>query len=276
MSGSEHMLYFQKVAGVSIDTSAGRESIVLPAKPVMKPFFTLQSGKPAAINPSPVSKFQPDWVLMLFMTCAILLAWVQVFYFKRFRQILVAPYSKRFLNQLTRDGNLFTERISLVLAIVYIIIISLFLYQLNATFVHDNFYDLGGIRLYLVIVSGLVIYWIMKIGLIKLLGNIFRTSQRTDEYVLNTLIMIILTGLSALPFLILAIYLKSDFFLYVCLIIFLLLLILRVGRGFLIGISISKFSYLLLFVYLCSLEILPLIIVAKIILLYSKPMIVVY
>jgi len=33
---------------------------------------------------------------MLFMICIVMLAWIQVFYFKRFRQILVAPYSSVF------------------------------------------------------------------------------------------------------------------------------------------------------------------------------------
>jgi hypothetical protein len=36
----------------------------------------------------------------------------------------------------------------------------------------------------------------------------------------------------------------------------------------LIGISITKFSYVFLFVYLCSLEILPLVVLTKVVLKY--------
>jgi hypothetical protein len=39
-------------------------------------------------------------------------------------------------------------------------------------------------------------------------------------------------------------------------------------RGFLIGISITKFSWLFLFVYLCTLEILPLVVFLKVVLKY--------
>jgi len=196
------------------------------------------------------------------------LAWIQVFYSRRLRQILLAPYSKRFLNQLVRDGNIIKERISVALLIVYFIGISLLLYQTNILLIHHPSYNIHGFLLYLLIVASLLIYWTGKILLVRLLGIIFKTYQATNEYLLNILILIIVTGIVLLPLLVLTIYLKSIFLLYICLIIFILLFLFRFIRGFIIGFSVSRFSYMLLFVYLCSLEILPVIILAKLILSY--------
>jgi hypothetical protein len=71
-----------------------------------------------------------------------------------------------------------------------------------------------------------------------------------------------------LPFFIFTVYHKYIIFICDCMIIFALCFIFRLVRGFLIGISMTKFSWLFLFVYLCSLEILPLVILMKVVLTY--------
>jgi hypothetical protein len=111
-------------------------------------------------------------------------------------------------------------------------------------------------------------FWILKIGLIRFLSFIFRTHQPSNEYILNILIFNILTGIFLLPLLVFAVYLKCVIFLWICMIIFTLFFIFRLIRGFLIGISITKFSSVFLFVYLCSLEMLPLVVLIKVILKY--------
>jgi len=40
---------------------------------------------------------------------------------------------------------------------------------------------ISGNHLYLIFLSGLMVYWIFKIALIRILGMIFRTSQQTDD-----------------------------------------------------------------------------------------------
>jgi hypothetical protein len=268
MGLTQDTTFFPGIAGSCHDTTFLMESVVFPQKPPASSFFTSHSLKPGSIAPASMNKFQPDWLLGLFLACFVSLAWVQVFSFKRFRQVLLAPYSKRFLNQLARDGNLFNERISLALVLVYVIGMSVFLYQSSFMIFSEGLFDLSGFRFYLVCASGLVAYWLVKIGAVRILGSIFKTFQQTNEYLLNILILNSVSGVFTLPFLILAVYLKSQAFLYICLIIFSLFLLLRIYKGFLLGISISKFSYLLLFVYLCALEFLPLVIVTKIILTY--------
>jgi len=253
----------------STDTTAEFQSLLSPPPSPAKSFFTSHELKARRLEPVIFRKYQPDWILGILLVCFILLAWVQVFYRRRLRQILMSPYSKRFLSQLVRDGDLFTERISLALGILYIITTSLFIYQAWVLFFEkESVILVNGVLLFALINFGVLCFWILKIGLINFLSLVFKTQNTSREYILNILIFNILTGILLLPMLVLAVYLKSVAFLWICTSIFSLFFLFRLIRGFLIGISIRKFSYLFLFVYLCSLEILPLVVLLKIVLKY--------
>ncbi len=254
---------------VSADSTEDFQSLWSQVKPLVPSFFTSHQLKTQGIRPVLFMQYQPDWILGLILICFILLAWVQVFYRRRLRQILMAPYSKRFLSQLVRDGDLFYERISLASGLIYLITTSLFLYELYELVLVKNVVRLiQGFPLYVMISTFVLGFWILKTGLIRFLSFIFRTRQPTREYLLNILIFNIWVGICFLPLLIFVVYMKSVIFLWICIIIFTLFFLFRLVRGFFIGISITKFSYVFLFVYLCSLEILPLVILMKVVLKY--------
>ncbi|HTX89216.1 MAG TPA: DUF4271 domain-containing protein [Bacteroidales bacterium] len=219
------------------------------------------------MNIAPFHSFQPDWILGVLLLCFALLAWAQYFNRTRLRQILTAPFLKRYMSQLVREGDLFSERISVPLALLYLLVIPLLAYETN---LHFDFIRirLGSFLVYLIFSAALDLYWLAKYILIRLLGSIFKTYQTTREYLLNILVINFITGIVLLPFLTLMVYLKSPVLLYISLCLFGISFVFRFGRGFLIGFSLKKFSYLYLFVYLCTLEILPLILVAKILLTY--------
>jgi hypothetical protein len=255
--------------GISTDSTADFQSLLSPAPAPAHSFFTSHLLKTSDIRPLPFTKYQPDWILVLLLLCFLLLAWVQVFSRRRLRQIMKAPYSKRFLNQLVRDGDLFSEQISLATGFIYFITTSLFLYQLfELIFLREPQRLIGSFGLFVLISTLLLAFWIVKIVMIQFLSLIFRTRQTSREYLLNILIFNILTGIFLLPLLVFAIYLKSEVFLWGCITVFALFFFFRLLRGFLIGISITKFSWLFLFVYLCTLEIVPLVVLLKLVLKY--------
>lgn len=254
---------------MSSDTTADFKSLLSPSSPPSHSFFKSNQLMTKEIRPIQFVKYQPDWIFVLLLFCFLLLAWVQVFYRRRLRQIFAAPFSKRFLNQLIRDGDLISERAALATGIIYIMTTSLFIYQLNELiFKHEQTKYLQGLLLFVLICILLVTFWILKVALIRLLAFIFKTGQTTREYLLNILIFNIITGIFLLPFLVVSIYLKCDVFLWICAIIFSFFFFFRLARGFFIGMTLTKFSWLFLFVYLCSLEILPLIVLLKTVLKY--------
>ncbi|MGA3012642.1 MAG: DUF4271 domain-containing protein [Bacteroidales bacterium] len=249
---------------ISSDSTADFKSLLSPPQPPSHSFFMSHQLTTKEIRPVQFVKYQPDWIFILLLFCFILLAWVQVFYPRRLRQIFAAPFSKRFLSQLVRDGDLFSERAALAMGIIYFMTTSLFIYQLNELiFRHEQPKYYQGLLFFVLICILLLGFWILKVALMRLLAFIFKTGQTTREYLLNILIFNIITGIFLLPFMVISIYLKSDVFLWICTIIFSLFFFFRLARGFFIGMTLTKFSWLFLFVYLCSLEILPLIVLLK-------------
>jgi hypothetical protein len=254
---------------MSTDSTADLQSILTGSIQKEQSLFNSHLPKGSLSRPKSFNAFQPDWILGILLAGFIFLAWVQVFYRNRFRQILMAPFSKRFLSQLIRDGDLVSERISIALGFIYLITTSLLFYQAGDLLLDKKIWAFFlGFKGFVIIGGLLLGFWIAKVSLIKFLAMIFRTRQTTDEYLLNIFIFSALTGIFLLPFLVVVIYLKSVFFLWICLSLSVLFLIVRFVRGFLIGTSNTKFSYLFLFVYLCGLEILPLIILTKLLFLY--------
>ena len=250
----------------STDTTLTLQSTVYPKPVYVKTIFQAHLLQPTDFQINDVHKSQPDWILAIFVLCFILLAWVQVFYHNRIQQIFRAPFSKRFINQLTRDGNLFMERVAVALGLVYMLTFSLLLYECNEQILGFTFSQVSGISLFGLITLLNVGVLAAKVALVQLLGVIFKTRETTGNYLLNLLIFALLTGPLLLIALIFIVYLKSLLLLHICLFIFVSLFVFRFIRGFFIGMALTKFSYLFLFVYLCSLEILPLLVLIKILL----------
>ncbi|NQV02176.1 MAG: DUF4271 domain-containing protein [Bacteroidia bacterium] len=220
------------------------------------------------IQPAPLVPFQPDWVFWVFLGIFLILAWIQIFYAQRFRMILRAAFTTRRLYQLEREGNLFNERISIALSIIYILSFAMVIYQSLQLIFHQTTTSIPQFQLFILLALSVTGFWAFKIFIMNLLSLVFKTDHTNNEYKLNILVTIALLGILLIPVLVFAVYLKSVWLIYIALGLIVSFSLFRLGKSFLIGISLTRFSYFFLFVYLCTLEILPLLVVAKLILDY--------
>jgi hypothetical protein len=254
----------------SQDTTVNYESLPVVKQPFRPSVFIGHDHQFRIWNPKAHVNLVPDWMAGIILVCFIIQAWNHVFNPGRFLQVIKAPFSKRFINMLVREGNLFNERIAFTLGIQYIGMLALFLYIINEVYLGFQFREMKGFVLYLAILGSIAAFTTIKVALIYILGVIFKTRETTYHYLLNHLIFSMLTGPVLLIFTILMVYVNVPFFHYATIIVVLLIYLIRFFRGFLIGMALTKFSYLLLFVYLCSLEILPLLVVVKVMLNVAK------
>ena len=222
------------------------------------------------IQPVPVIPFQPAWIFWIYLGMFIILAWIQVFYFHRFQLLIKANFSKRCLHQLIRDGDLFNERISIAMSILYVMSIAMVIFQVLKLLLHQSTFIIPDFQLFLLLCLAVVGFWAVKLLIMNFLTIIFKTEQTNNEYKLNILTTISFLGFLLLPILVFTVYLQLSWLIYTCLGIIIVASLFRLVKGFIIGISLTKFSYFFLFVYLCTLEILPLLVVAKLILMYYK------
>lgn len=254
----------------SPDTTFTLQSISRPEPEYEKSLFSEHRLHVVKFSKIPYQHNPSDWIVLSFLASLIIVAWLQFFYFKRLRQIFYAPLSQRFLNILTKEGSLFNERITIALSLIYIFTFSLLLSLLLKNFMPETFSRLSDSQVFTICAGGILLFWLVKISFIWFLGVVFRTIPTTQYYLQNILAFSFITGLILLPLLILTTFLHSNILAYITLIFTGLIYFFRVMRGFFIGISLKKFSYLLLFVYLCSLEILPLLVILKGLYLISK------
>lgn len=245
------------------DTTFNLQTQVWPQPDYVPSLFSAHLHPPGTIQPRELIAFRPDWMTGILLLCLILIAWTHVFYHHRIRQLFKVPLSKRFMNQLIRDGNLLNERVSLSFGLVYLLTGSLLLYEINDRFGEDTWPGLQGFSLYLVFMAGLTGYWMIKIGLVSFLGKVFKTREISYQFLLNLMVFCFISGTVFLVCLVFILYVKTDVSPDVGIVVMAALFLFRVVRGFFIGAGLRKFSYLFLFVYLCSLEILPLVALAK-------------
>jgi hypothetical protein len=231
-----------------------------------KSIFNGNLLQPDKSSPSLINETAYNWLTVVLLISFAIYTATQFLYGKRIGQIFKAGLSRRYMNQLVRDGGLFGERITIGLMFIF--------FTTSTTIIFQFIQFKSGVLLkypeatFAAIFGGLFLFWLLKIATINFLGHIFKTETSAAEYNLTGLIYLEINGLILLPIALAAVFRDPIFFSTTGLVIILLSITLNLFRGFLVGLSNTKFSFLYLILYLCALEILPLAVVAKIFILH--------
>ena len=229
--------------------------------------FKNHSLKTNSINQHPFNYSTTDWLLLLVFILISFFSYNKYHNKKRFYQILKATISNRSINQLNRDGDIFKERISLVLTILYLLSFSLFVFLLLHYFYNLKNLDFFNLKFYIKILLVITALFVIKFSVTRFVGFIFKNNNASSYYNLNNFIFNFSLGVFLLPINIFILYSNknySSFFVIFGAFFLLIISIIKFYRAVVIGVSFSKFSNYYLFLYLCTLEILPLLILLKI------------
>ncbi len=244
------------------------ENDTLPTIALRESMFTTHQLKVKNITTLIRKELSTDWLLLLLLLCFSLLAWILTFSRKRVNQIIKATYTNRTINQLIRDGDLFKERIAVAFIVIYFISISLFVFQATHYYLNLKQFGYYSVFTFFIILAIIIALYILKLLATKFIGFVFKNNIANHIYLLNGFIFNIITGILLLPLLLFMIYSKgvtASFATNLSIAIVLALAALRYLRNIIIGVSFSKFSIFYLFLYLCTLEILPILIIIKVI-----------
>lgn len=226
--------------------------------------FKPHNLEPKHPGPLAINQQNDDWITIVFLLCFFIFAWIQTSYSKRLSQIFHAVARPHFVNQLEREGNIFKERITLGLGFNYYAVTSIFVYLIfnNFGFIPA---ELNSLTFTGLVFTGLFLYQLLKSLAIQVSGIIFDTTEPARHYQLIILIFNYIIGIILLPVVIIAFYWNSVNTLIAGAIIVSLLLIYRVLRSILTGQDNKSYNLFYLFLYLCTLEILPLLLIFKVI-----------
>jgi hypothetical protein len=210
-------------------------------------------------GPEPVVRnTNTDWMLGVIIVVLALLGAMRQLNNKRLMSYISAFLAARFAGQLQREEYAVSNRTSVALLICFVLTFSIFLFQL-----FDHFgvtFSVHPFLLFLYIAAGVTGLYLGKIIVIRTLAFIFRTENEAAEYVFYILLVNQVLGILLLPVvtsLAFARFIEPDWLIYTGLALIAILFIYRILRGILVGISRLRISGLYLFLYLCTLEFLP-------------------
>lgn len=229
--------------------------------------FTEKSQQPGIELPErAMPREKPDWFLGIFILVLVLLASVRLFFNKYLHQIFHAIVNYATSSRLFRERSLSITHASFRLDLIFYFVFSIFVYQLLEEF-RISFEQVGFIT-YLTILGMVIGYFILKRFVYFFTGIVSENTSETSEFLYNINLHNRILGLFLIPVTLLIAFSSLGNLrlvvlsgIAICGIFYLLLLI----RGSKILMT-KHFSIFYLILYLCTLEILPLIFIYNMVL----------
>ena len=198
-----------------------------------------------------------DIIFVLFTISFLLIAILKSFYWKHAKLIFMGIFAQRYANQYLRQENAFTERVSFITFLLMSINISLFTLKLIPKNSVLEIFSLIGF---------VMLFFIVKIGLILFLGIIFRVKDIANLGIFFSFLFDRALGIILFPLLI-ALYFfafnVTSFVMLIVTVVFIGLLLLKLFWLWKIGTNAFGFSHFYIFLYLCVLEISPILLIGK-------------
>jgi len=243
------------------------------AKPVVTNASTINlfgshSLKPQHVGPVIRTEYSPGWLFPIVIVLIGAFAWLRVFYNRYLGQMLYALVNVNLANQIVRDENILLQRATVYLNVLFYLIGALFLYEISFRF-NWPLSALGtGFNRFLFFVLLISAVYAGKFLLLKSCGWLFDMDRELSTYLFTIFIINNLLGIVIFPFTLLMAFnpgINGTWVFNICLVAIGLLYVLRLFRGLQIGLNTPGISLLYLFLYLCSLELAPLLVLFRII-----------
>lgn len=221
------------------------------------------TNKEVKVTFEPTIKTTTDtfWPSVVLTAALLLLGFTKAFGAKRFSQIYKSLFSNYSAHEVVREEKVFFHRVNFMLFFVYVFLISLLFYFLSTTLNIGHYNPF----LYPLIMLGVIVAYVVKFSANNILAYLFSQNQMVPSYSYNVLLYNYVLGILLIPSLALIYFsnIQNDVIIkYIILPLILIMLIMRFIRFFAIGIS-NNLSFLYIILYICTLEILPLVVLGK-------------
>lgn len=235
----------------------------IPQGPGLFKGHLLQPVHPTA---QPFSQPVSDWFTLTLLALVGVFTWFRLFYYKIFKQLFGAFFNITTTNQIVRDESVLLQRASLILSIVSYLLMGLFLYQVSVYRQWEMGLLQSGLLRFTLLSVMIAIAYSGKMILLRFLSAVFDLEKAVAQYIFNIFLMVMMIGILLLPVNILLAYapaLIREWTIYLATGVIGLLFLYRLVRAVGIWTGIPGFSLFYLFLYLCTFEIAPLLIIWK-------------
>jgi len=204
------------------------------------------------------------WYVLLAILSISIFAWGKSLYQKYLYQIVESLFNYQLANRLYRDKNILFRNLSIGLQLLFSLNIGLFLYYLSIRYNLKNLTNLPLANI-LIYSSGIFLFFQFKAALYKFIGYIFKVQDDFSEILHHVTIYNKALGLFLLPITLSIPFVNNHIqtgLLFFSLFIISSLMLLVLFRGFQI-VNKKHVSFFFLILYLCAVEILPVVILIK-------------
>jgi hypothetical protein len=207
-----------------------------------------------------------DWLFILLILSLFSVGYIRFLYRKVFSHSIRSAFSYQDAFKLYNEQNTMAKRVSFAMSILFFLNFALFLSYLFTWFGGGN-EMIPPFTHFLYILGGLLLFILAKMLLFWILGSLFSIRTIISEYLFNGSIYNKLAGIAYLPIVIAVPYIFEPvnyILLYIGAALFLILYLMQLGRGFQIILR-NRISLLYAFLYLCMIEIMPFLVLYKLV-----------
>lgn len=206
-----------------------------------------------------------DWITIVLFTAILMFATIRYSYIKYISHLFLSLFNYPTSLRMFSEKNYPVSHAAYRLDVIFYLSFSLFVYQAT---VYAEIKSASASFLYFTLVLGFVLgYFFLKKFIYSMLGVIFKTQGESSEYLFNIDSFNRTLGLILLPVIALISFSPAEkpiFFIFSGLVLVITFNIVLLQRG--ISILLKKqFSIIYLFLYLCTLEFLPLLLIYKVV-----------
>ena len=227
---------------------------------------TLAAKEPALVLPVyEKASVNTDWLVLVLFGSILIFATIRYSYVNYIKHLFTSLFNYPTAVRLWQESSYPASHAAYRLDAIFYITVSVFVFQVLNVFGISN--ASNRILYYLFVLGGILVYFFGKRLLYQTIGTLFETRTETGEYLFNMSNFNRSLGIVLIPLVALVSFSpvgnpKIVVFTGIAIILVFQLLLLQ--RGVLILLR-KQFSILYLFLYLCTLEFLPLLLIYKVV-----------
>ena len=201
--------------------------------------------------------FNQDFVFILLLLSFLIIAILRGYYWKYVRLLFLGLFAQRYSNQFLREGNVFTERINVLTFGLLIINLTILLSYFSN---HQDSFN------FLYISAFLILFFLSKIIVILFLGHLFMMKDIAKLLIFFSFLFDRVLAIFLFPLLVFLhySYLATENIMVLSInLIVVILLLLKTFWLWKIGAKSFGLSQFYIFLYLCGIEITPVLMLVK-------------
>ena len=201
--------------------------------------------------------YNQDAFFILVLLSFLLIALIKGMYWKHAKLFFMGVFAQRYANQYLREENAFTERVNFL---------TFLLMAINFTLIITKFQAVIDLPTIVSVFFLVLLFFLLKLILIKLLGFFFKVKDLAKLAIFFSLLFDKTLGFVLFPLVVVIYFFSVDIssaLLMISLGLFMILFMLKLFWLWKIGTNSFGLSQVYIFLYLCSIEIFPLLLLVK-------------